>query len=679
LVEETKKKVKKKNHIPFRLNILFLMVFLAFSILIIRLGVVQIVNGQVYNRALQQTQHVTNKIQSARGLIFDRNGILLAGNNATPAVMFTRSQGISETDLINLAKKLSQFLTVSNQKKVPAGMLSTAQVTDRDLKDYWIGTHPNAYKDKLTAAEQKDSAKAYQLLLKRITPQDLASISPSELKVVAIWRQLEQASNLSPTIIASHLTTDDLAKIGEHLSEFNGQIDTTVSATRYYPKGNLFFLGNVGQIPKHEINNYLAEGFNRNDVVGTSNLEQQYDEILRGIPKTLTYTTDNGNPVGEPTVKEGRRGDDLVLTIDYKLEQKVNKIIQDQIKACYPSDHLCNQAYAVVMDPHTGGILAIAGQKYNGGQFQDVSAGALLNSFAMGSAVKGATVLAGYQNHAIPGVLTDKPIHFPGTTGSFQSLESWIGTINTAQALEYSSNVYMGTIAARMAGFQITDQGPNYLARVFTGSRFIHAFETLRDVYGQFGLGVHTGVDLPFESTGYQGPTPTQGGIIMQFAIGQYDTYTTLEMAQYVSTIANGGYRIAPHFLESVQYPGSQPNQIGPTEYQVQPKILNKIPNTPSQFAVVHQGFHLVTHGPMGTAKTLGLLWPQYDIAGKTGTAQVGPPGSPRNNKTLVAYAPSSNPQVAIAVVVPDILKEPTNLMIAGNVFQAYFQGQQGK
>ncbi|HSU79673.1 MAG TPA: penicillin-binding protein, partial [Candidatus Angelobacter sp.] len=218
MVEETKKKVKKKNHIPFRLNILFLMVFLAFSILIIRLGVVQIVNGEVYNRTLQQTQHVTNKIQSARGLIFDQNGVLLAGNSATPAVMFTRSQGMSETDLIKLAKKLSPFLTVSNQKKVQDGMLSTAQVTERDLKDYWIGTHPNAYTDKLTAAEQKDSAKAYQLLLKRITPTDLASISPSELKVVAIWRQLAQASNLSPTIIATHLTIEELARLGEHLS-----------------------------------------------------------------------------------------------------------------------------------------------------------------------------------------------------------------------------------------------------------------------------------------------------------------------------------------------------------------------------------------------------------------------------------------------------------------------------
>ncbi|WEG14262.1 penicillin-binding protein 2 [Pullulanibacillus sp. KACC 23026] len=676
--EPKKTKQKKKNQIPFRLNVLFLFVFLAFSVLIIRLGVVQIVNGDTYDKKMQSTQHVTNKIQSARGLIYDRNGVLLAGNSASPGVIFTRNQDMSETDLINIAKKLSKYLTVTDQKNPPSGVLTTAHITERDLKDYWIGTHPDAYQQKLSAKEQ-NSKNAYDMLLNRITSKDLSSIKGDELKVVAIWHQLAQASNLSPTVIASNLTTGELARLGEHLNDFKGAIDTTVSANRTYPDGNLFFLGKVSQIPKHEVNNYLASGNNRDDLVGTSNLEEEYNDVLSGIPKTLTYTTDNGKPVGTPTVKEGRRGDDLVLTVDSKLQKQVNQIIQKNIKLCYPSDHLCNQAYVVVMNPHTGAILAAAGQEDNGGQFTDVSEGTILNSFAIGSAVKGATVLAGYQNNAIPGVLNDKPINYVGG-GSFKSLESWIGNVNTAQALEVSSNVYMGTIAARMAGFKITDQGANYLARVFTGPKFYNAFNTLRDAYGQFGLGVQTGVDLPYESTGYQGPKPNAGGLIMQFAIGQYDTYTPLQMAQYVSTLANGGYRVAPHFLDSIHYPGSNVGKIGPTEYKYQTKILNTIPNTPSQFAVVHEGFHLVTHGPEGTARTLGYSfepWAKYDIAAKTGTAQVGDPKLGRNNKTLVAYAPSNNPQVAISVVVPDILNEQTNLMIAGEVFDAYFKSQE--
>lgn len=680
MVEESqKKKQKKKNPIPFRLNILFLMVFLAFSVLIIRLGIVQIVNGQTYNQKMKLTQHFTTNIQSARGLIFDRNGVLLAGNQASSSVMFTRNQDMTSNDLINLAKKLSAYLPVSTKTNVPKGMLTTSSVTQRDLKDYWIGTHPKAYQDKLTK-EQASSPQAYQLLLTKITQTDLKSISPQELKVVTIWRELAQTSNLSPTTIAAHLNTQELARLGEHLSDFNGAIDTSVAATRTYPKGNLFFLGSVGQIPKHEINNYLAAGNNRNDLVGVSNLEQQYNDVLSGIPKTLTFTTDNGKPVGSPTVQEGRRGDDLVLTINYKFQQQVIKLIQDQIKQCYPSDHLCNQAYAVVMNPNTGGIIALAGQKYDGKTFQDVSDGTVLNSFAIGSAVKGGTVLAGYQNNAIPGILTDKPINFSGGN-VFSSDVTTIGTVNTAQALEFSSNVYMGTVAGRMAGFNIVDQGSNYLAHVTSGPKFVHAFETLRDVYGQLGLGVHTGIDLPFESTGYQGPIPySEPGKIMQFAIGQYDTYTPLQMAQYVSTIANGGYRIEPHLLESIHFPAGLPNQVGPSEKTVSPKVLNKLPNTASQIQTVHQGFYLVTHGgPGATASMIGALWPKYDIAAKTGTAQVPPINSGRNNKTLVAFAPYKNPQVAVSIVVPDILNEHTNLYLGGKIIKAYFDSKAGQ
>lgn len=282
-------------------------------------------------------------------------------------------------------------------------------------------------------------------------------------------------------------------------------------------------------------------------------------------------------------------------------------------------------------------------------------------------------------NYAVPGILTDKNINYVGG-GSFHSDVNTIGTINTQQALEFSSNVYMGTIAARMAGFNIKDQGANYLMQTNNGPQFVHGFEALRNSFNEFGLGVETGVDLPYEATGYQGPIPIdQPGKIMQFAIGQYDTYTPLELAQYVSTIANGGYRIAPHFLKSINYPESQPNQVGPTMDQAQTKILDKVPNPPSQFQIVHQGFYLVTHGgPGATASMIGALWPQYDIAAKTGTAQVGTNFQTVNNKTLAGFAPYNNPQVAVVVVVPHIEAEPTNLWIGGDIFQAYFQDQKG-
>lgn len=675
------KKKKKKSHIPFRLNILFLIIFLAFSALILRLGVVQIVNGDKYAHALQETNHVTTQVNSARGLIYDRNGQLLVGNKAEQAIIFTRKPDLDETDLVDIAKNLSKYITVSTEKKVPDGALSTEQVTERDKKDYWIATHPDAYNEKLSKKERSgDSKEAYQLLLDRITDKDLSQLTVQDMKVAAIWRKLAQASNLTPAYVKIGLTDKELAEVGEHLKDFKGTIDTTVAASREYPDGPMFFLGNVKEIPKHEVNNFLAEGYNRNDLVGTSNLEQQYQDILRGVPTTLTFTTKNGKPVGNPQKTEGRRGEDLVLTIDSQLQKQIGKVMENDIKSLHSGS--THAAYAVVMNPHTGGILAMVGRKYDdSGKIVDDSAGTILNAFQIGSSVKGATVLTGYQNHAIPGTINDKPIDFNG--GSFSSLESYIGNVNTAEALEYSSNVYMGLIASRMAGFQISDRGSTYYARLFYGDRFVNAFKALRDGYSEFGLGVHTGIDLPFESTGFQGPIPVtkytgrdpEPGKIMQFAIGQYDTYTPLQMAQYVSTIANGGHRLAPHLLKSVHDPSGNPNQIGPTVQTYQTNVLNTLPNTKEQIDTVHKGFYLVTQGAHGTARSLGYLYPntygKYKIAGKTGTAQVNI-NTGIDNLAFIGYAPYDDPKVAVALIVPGTHDNHANLTIAQHIFDVY-------
>ncbi|HET6872281.1 MAG TPA: penicillin-binding protein 2, partial [Sporolactobacillaceae bacterium] len=652
-MEEQNLKKKKKNHIPFRLNVLFLIIFLAFSALILRLGVVQIVDGDKYAHALQETNHVKTKVDSARGLILDRNGTLLVSNKAEQAIIFTRKPDLDTNDLLDIAKKLNKYILVSTDKKVPDGALSTAQVTDRDKKDYWIATHPDIYQEKLSKKELSgDSKKAYKLLLSRITDKELSQISENELKVIAIWRQLTQASNLTPAYVKIGLTDKELAEVGEHLKDFKGTIDTAVAATREYPQGQMFFLGNVKEIPKHEVNNYLADGYNRNDLVGTSNLEQQYEDILRGVPTTLTFTTKNGKPVGNPQKTEGRRGEDLMLTIDSRLQKQVGDVLTRNIQK-FHSSHT-NSAYAVIMNPHTGGILAMVGRKYDPstGKVVDDSSGTILNAFQIGSSVKGATILTGYQNHAVPGQFNDKPIKYAGGKGSFSSLED-IPTVGPSEALEYSSNVYMAKIASNMAGFQITDEGSSYLARLFYGQHFVNAFKALRDGYSEFGLGVHTGIDLPFESVGYEGPIPvSEPGKIMQFAIGQYDTYTPIEMAQYVSTIANGGHRLAPHLLKSVHEPSGNPDQIGPTVQTFEPKVLNTIPNTQEQIDTVHKGFYLVTQGDHGTARMLGYMSPghyaKYKIAGKTGTAQLAPVERGIDNLAFIGYAPYDNPQVAV-------------------------------
>ncbi|MFC4618002.1 peptidoglycan D,D-transpeptidase FtsI family protein [Camelliibacillus cellulosilyticus] len=678
-----KKKKKKKSQIPLRLNLLFLVIFLAFSGLILRLGYIQIVKGEDYAQALSKTQNKTASVSSARGLIYDSTGKLLVDNKAKNAIVFTRKPSMDAGDLLNIAKKLKQYITVSTSKHVPDGELSTTQVTDRDKKDFLIakaalsvksGEANPIYKEKLTANEMEKMKpdKQYQAVIDRITPEDINQIKGDDLKVAAIWRKLEQASNLSPAYIKIGLSQKELALIGEHLNEFDGSIDTTVAATRDYPDGHPFFLGNVKEIPRHEINNYLAEGYNRNDLVGTSNLEQEYEDVLRGVPTTYEYTTKNGQPVGTPKVTEGRRGDDLVLTIDMDLQKKIGKILDNRIKEYRGSN--AKNAYAVVINPRTGAILAMNGRKYDAstGKFEDDAQGTVFNAYQIGSSAKMGTEMAGFQNNAMPGCLYDKPVHYKGG-GTFKSWSAGIGTVCADTALKKSSNVYMGRIAANMAGFQFSDAGYGYNVRVFNGSKYVDAVNKLRDVYHQFGLGVQTGIDLPFESTGFDGGVPDEPGKIMQFAIGQFDTYTPIQMAQYASAIANGGYRITPHLLDSIHRPGDSPKDIGPTLSSYQTKVLNKISNPNSAFETIHKGLIEVTQ-PGGTGASFGQSdTAKFKIAAKTGTAQV---NIEKNmyNLAVVSYAPYDDPQIAVVVMVPNIhTEEHINLAIAKDIYKAYF------
>ncbi|EPR66047.1 Cell division protein [Cyclobacterium qasimii M12-11B] len=84
----------------------------------------------------------------------------------------------------------------------------------------------------------------------------------------------------------------------------------------------------------------------------------------------------------------------------------------------------------------------------------------------------------------------------------------------------------------------------------------------MRNYYSQFGLGVKTGIDLPQESAGMQTTPKTVGGLILDLAIGQYDTYTPLQMAQYISVIANGGYRVQPRIVTSIHKPGKKASWV---------------------------------------------------------------------------------------------------------------------
>jgi cell division protein FtsI/penicillin-binding protein 2 len=176
----------------------------------------------------------------------------------------------------------------------------------------------------------------------------------------------------------------------------------------------------VGQIPEEAADTYKSNGYQLSDLVGTSFIEQQYEFWLRGTKETQTYVQDKTGALIEGEVTPGESGKDLILTIDLALQQEAEKIIEDELK----KDSGASEAYAVVSNPQTGEILAIAGKREENGKISDETYGALYNAYAMGSAVKGATVLTGYETGVIkPGdTFLDSPIKIAGTPTNLTSI-----------------------------------------------------------------------------------------------------------------------------------------------------------------------------------------------------------------------------------------------------------------
>ncbi|MBC2099150.1 penicillin-binding protein 2 [Listeria booriae] len=680
-MKKPNKQKKKRQVIPLRLNILFFVIFILFSALILRLGVVQIVQGETYKRQLEETDDVSVTKNVPRGVIYDRNYNLLVGNSAVKSITYARSEKTPPSEMISVAKKLDKLITVTPDTKL----------TERDLQDYWILTHEKASLARLTKAEKNlDGAKAYKKQVENVTKADLDSLSSEDKRIATIYKKMTAGYALSQVAIKSKGVTDEeIAKVSENLESLPG-VDTTTDWNRFYTYDETLrsILGSVSTekqgIPSDKVDYYLAQGYSRNDRVGRSYLEAQYESVLAGQKsKSNSVLDSNGNIVETVEKYEGSKGKDLVLSVDVEFQKKVEEILKNNMqigKASGGSD-LFDRAFAVAMDPYTGQVLALAGQQINNkGEYEDYSLGNFTTAYNMGSAVKGATVLGGIMDGAISENQTfyDQPIKFKGT----KKKSSWFNrsgeggrTLDPIGALEISSNSYMYQVSMKMAGAKYVYDGP------FRAST--DTFDTMRYYYNQFGLGVKTGIDLPGEQIGFKGDDKTVGKIL-DFSIGQYDSYTPLQLAQYGATIANGGYRVQPTMLKEIRDPSTNGDTVGKVATEIEPKVLNQIGAPASAIKEVQEGFYAVTHGSSGTGKSYFNDIP-VSVAGKTGTAQAYYDGPKKEstmavvwNTTFVGYAPAEKPEISIAVVVPWGYRENSsdpkiNMKISQQIFKAYF------
>ena len=646
------------HSIPIRLNLLFSIVILLFMAIIGRLLYMQVLNKDFYETKLASASKTKVTTSSARGEIYDASGKPLVENTVKQVVSFTRNNKMTAADLKETAKKLLAYVEVSSPT-----------LTDRQLADYYLADQ-DVYKKAVESLprEKRLDSDGNQLSESELYNNTVESIDPSQLtysddekKEIYLFSQLNAVGNFATGTIATDPLNDSQVAVIASISKEMPGISISTSWDRKILETSLSsIVGSVSSekagLPAEEAEAYLKKGYSLNDRVGTSYLEKQYEETLQGKRSVKEIHLDKyGNMESVDTIEEGSKGNNIKLTIDLAFQDSVDALLKS-----YFNSELGNGGakysegvYAVALNPKTGAVLSMSGLKHDlkTGELTPDSLGTVTNVFIPGSVVKAATISSGWENGVLSGnqTLTDQPIVFQGSAPIYSWYKLAYGSfpITAVEALEYSSNAYMVQTALGI-------MGQTYQPNMFVGTSNLEtAMGKLRATFGEYGLGAATGIDLPDESTGFV-PKEYSFANYITNAFGQFDNYTPMQLAQYVGTIANNGVRIAPHIVEGI-YGNNEQGGLGNLIQTIDTKEMNKINISESDVSILQQGFYQVSHG--GSSLTTGRAFSNgaaVSISGKTGTAESYVNGGQKaNNTNAVAYAPSDNPQIAVAVVFP--------------------------
>lgn len=669
------------------MKIILGVIFVLFGLLIGQLAYLQLGYGSKFKAEVEKTDSTVVSSQVPRGVMYDSRGRVLVGNKANNAITYTKGASTSTSQVYQISTALSNYISITDEKP-----------TSEMLAEYYLADQANSTKiqAKLPKSQQADSENLTQNLIAEVKREKLHYTAKQKTAAI-IFNKISGAYTLSTIYVKNkNLTDRELALVGEHLSELPG-VGIGTDWERSYPNGSSIqsIIGSVSTeksgLPSDNLHYYLAQGYSRNDRVGTSYLEKEYEALLKGSKsENQIITKSNGDIKQTKTVYKGQAGASLVLTIDAQYQKKVQAALKSVYQSALASGAATysNGAYAIAMNPQTGALLAVAGLSHDPdtNKTVDNALGVINQSFVMGSVVKGATVAGGLINKVITpysNTMPETPIYLPGSAvkksvypiGTFSSLDA-------ETALEVSSNIYMMHLAL------------NWVKAKYVPKQYIsmpdNAFEILRRNFNMFGLGQKTGVDLPGETAGIQGRSYDSNGnllsgSLLDLSYGNYDAYTPIQLVQYISTIANGGYRVQPYIVQSIGRTSSNGKKVY-ISYDKKPNVQQQIPWTRAELNVVRTGMYRVVHGTNGWGTAHSLKDVKPSISGKTGTAQTFyyNPKHPNSkntreliNATFVGFAPSNKPKLAVAVVFPGLdpdLEGKYTLQVAKAMVQDYFK-----
>lgn len=648
-----------------RLIILFLFILVCFAIIIIRVGYLQLFNVKASLAELNKLS--TKRVYGPsmpRGRIYDRNYNVIVDNEGTNLISYKKESGMKTKDEIELAYKLAEKLEIDY-----------GSLTDQNLRKFWIVNNEKKAEEKISLEERElyerrklKASEIENLKISRITDEELSVYSELDKEAAYIYYLMGNGYYYDEKIIKEDATDEEYAFVAQNISELKG-VSISTSWRRTYPYGDTLrqILGNVSTsktgIPEEYKAEYLNKGYSLNDRVGLSYLEYEYEDELKGT-KDL-YEVKNGK---KTLIKKGSRGNDIVLSIDINLQIALEKIIEEELLNAKKeaNTRYYDHTSVIITNPKTGEVLAMASKQItttsDGYKISDYTTNLLTGSDTPGSIVKGASMLVGYKtgNLNIGDVFFDKCIKFKNTPQKC-SWSTSLGTLNDITALKYSSNSYQFQLALKVAGINYYYNMPIKIDN--------NAIDTYRSIFKELGLGVKSGIDLPFETEGYKGKT-ANAGLLLNYSIGQYDTYSALQIASYVNTLANDGERLKLNLVNEVRS-ATETDELGAVKRKYEKEVLNNVMIDKVYFERVKEGFKSVMEGYLGR----GYMGNSPNPAGKTGTSESfydadgdGKVETETYSKSFIGYAPADDPIMSIVAISPHVSHKNGSSSYTSNV-----------
>ena len=661
------KGINKKN-INFRYNSITIFTYFIGIILIIQLFNLQIIHGAEYREESNTRLTRESTLEAARGEILDRSGNVLVTSSQKFDLELYKSKIDTDTlndtilKIVNVLDKYEVDYTDSFPIKIePFEFTLAGDSLSNWKKNNDINADSNAeeafykFKDKY-----------------KIKNENISEVR----KIMAIRYAIvkEGYSSTKSLTIAKDIPREAVAEFTESGDEFPG-INISVQPVRKYKEGNLasHILGYAHKISNDEYKN-KKDIYDQNDIIGKSGIEAVFEEYLRGKKgtKQIDMAVD-GTITAEVVEKEAVAGSNVILTIDSKLQKITEDALRDNIEKIksggFGKAYEAKGGSCVVMNVKTGEVLAMASYPdYNPQSFADGISNeewqgylqntsypllnkAIQSAYEPGSIFKMVTAIAGLESGNI--TLTEKI----NDTGQYikygEKRNCWYytdyhrghGYLNVIGAIEKSCNYFFYEAADRM-GIDTLDKYASY-----------------------FGLGKKTGIELPSETAGTLASkeyvksinSTWNPGDTINAAIGQgYNRFTPLQMAKYISMVANGGNKIDVSLIKTIQNSdGTEVSKEEINKFASEKLGVSKdedsdnISLNSEYINAVKEGMKSVTSGEAGTAYA---RFKNFNIAvgGKTGSAEAGKDSNGKDivNAWFAAFAPYDDPEIAVVIMV---------------------------